>query len=236
MNKYIKILRKYILIFLIFLLPLTVNLRNNSTEKKEDDTLQTFKEKGEEKNLNYYLNKYSNEDIIARISIDNTSLNEAVVKSINNNFYLNHNIEKEEDIRGNIFLDYRTDENSKKKIIYGHNSSNYQVPFRELENYYNQTYFNNHQIIKLEWTDKLEKYQIFSVFIETSDWSYTRIKFQNDEEYLKHLYSLKEKSLHETDIELTSADEILILQTCSHHKDYRKYDKKYLLVIAKKIN
>ena len=33
---------------------------------------------------------------------------------------------------------------------------------------------------------------------------------------------LKDKSFYDTGVVVDSSDEILILQTCSHHKDYKK--------------
>ena len=61
------------------------------------------------------------------------------------------------------------------------------------------------------------------------------INFIDDEDYYKHISSLKDKSLYDTNIELKAEDEILILQTCSNHEDYKNYDKKYLLIISRRI-
>ena len=52
---------------------------------------------------------------------------------------------------------------------------------------------------------------------------------------LGRISNLKDKSFYDTGVDINSTDEILILQTCSHHKDYKKYKKKYLLIVAKKI-
>ena len=57
----------------------------------------------------------------------------------------------------------------------------------------------------------------------------------SDEEYLNHLEKLKSKSMYDTGIEVTKDDEILILQTCSTNKDYRNYQKKYLLIILRRV-
>ena len=46
----------------------------------------------------------------------------------------------------------------------------------------------------------------------------------------------KDKSLYDTGKELNQDDEILILQTCSNHEDYKNYDKKYLLIISRRID
>ena len=122
-----------------------------------------------------------------------------------------------------------------KILIYGHNSSSLNVPFKELENYYDEDYYEDHKIIELITENGIKQYEIFSVYVETDDWSYMAINFDNPDSWYNHISELKEKSWYDTKVELSKDAEILILQTCSHHKDFKNYDKKYLLIIAKKI-
>lgn len=179
--------------------------------------------------------EYNNSDIVGYLTIPNTNINEPILQSTNNEFYLSRGINKKKNIIGSVFLDYRVKiNNDKKNLIYSHNSSTLEVPFKELEKYYSETYYKNHQYIYLEDENNKYKYQIFSVFVETNDWSYMKVDFSN-EDFFNHIKSLKEKSWYDTGVELTPKDEILILQTCSHHKKYVKYKNKYLLIIAKKV-
>ena len=46
---------------------------------------------------------------------------------------------------------------------------------------------------------------------------------------------MKSNSFYDSDVTLTSNDNIVILQTCSSDNKYRFYDKKYLLIIGKKV-
>lgn len=62
-----------------------------------------------------------------------------------------------------------------------------------------------------------------------------KLEFSNNG-WFNHLKFLKDNSWYNTEVKVNKKDEILILQTCSHHKDYKKYAKKYLLIIAKKIS
>lgn len=181
-------------------------------------------------------NELNNPDIIGRIRLPNTKIDEIIVQGEDNDYYLNYNEKREKDIKGAIFLDYRVSLDSRKLLIYGHNSSDLDVPFKELENYYKESYYSKHKYIELTTELGVSTYEIFSVFIETEDWSYMNLKFKDDDAWLKHLLSLKSKSMYETGVSINKDDEILILQTCSHHKDYKKYDNKYLLVIGKKVN
>ena len=181
-------------------------------------------------------NKYNNDDIVGVLKIED-KLEVPLVQSKDNDYYLNHSIYKKESNLGATFIDYRIDINSSRKIlIYGHSAIKNDTPFNILENYYEKEYYENHKYISLT-TNKVEKiYDIFSVYVETSDFSYMNINFIDDEDYYKHISSLKDKSLYDTGIELKENDEILILQTCSNHEDYKNYDKKYLLIISRRID
>ena len=57
-----------------------------------------------------------------------------------------------------------------------------------------------------------------------------------DETYNKDLLKYKNKSLYNTNVDINNDDNILILQTCSNHPNYQKYENKYLLIIAKKVS
>lgn len=176
----------------------------------------------------------NNKDIVGYLSIPNTNINEPILQSTDNEFYLNHGIDKKKNIIGSTFLDYRVKiNNGKKNLIYSHNSSTFDVPFKELEKYYNEDFYKNNKYVYLEDEKKKEKYQIFSIYVESSNWDYMKLKF-TDEEWLEHLNKLKSLSWYETGVNVGKNDEILILQTCSHHKKYKNYKNKYLLIIAKK--
>lgn len=174
-------------------------------------------------------------DMVGTIKIDGTKIDEVVVQGKDNEYYLNHNEKKKKDIKGATFLDYRVNLDSKKKLIYSHNSSTLDVPFQDLEKYYKKSFFEEHRYIKFRSEKGTKTYEVFSVFIETKDWSYMQVSFNTDEAWLEHLTYLKNKSFYDTGVEVKKEDNIIILQTCSHHKDYKKYKNKYLLVIGKEI-
>lgn len=94
------------------------------------------------------------------------------------------------------------------------------MPFKELEKYYNEDFYKNNKYVYLEDEKKKEKYQIFSIYVESSNWDHMKLKF-TDEEWLENLNKLKSLSWYETGVNVDKNDEILILQTCSHHKKYK---------------
>lgn len=48
----------------------------------------------------------NNKDIVGYLSISNTNINEPILQSTDNEFYLNHGIDKKKNIIGSTFLDY----------------------------------------------------------------------------------------------------------------------------------
>lgn len=180
--------------------------------------------------------KYNNKDVVGTISIDNTDFNTVVMQGNDNSYYLNHLPDKTYNINGSIFLDYRVDiDESNKLLIFGHSSPSYFLPIMIIENYKDEDYYKEHKYIYLSSIKEVKKYEIFSVFVETLDWSYMNLNYASKDEYLKHLQNLKSKSFYDTGVEVNNNDKILIMQTCSNMKEYSKYSKKYMLVIAKEV-
>ena len=188
--------------------------------------------------LNNLREQYNNDDIVGVLNIENTSFNEIVMQSYDNDYYLEHTVYHESNWRGQTFLDFRVDiNNSKKLIIYGHNSPNYILPFKVFENYYDSSYLNEHKYLYLQ-TDVTKKiYEIFSVYVEVEDWTYyNKMKFYDNADYYNHIIELKNNSWYDTGVSVSNDDEILIIQTCSTHSKYRDYENKFLIIVAKRID
>ena len=180
--------------------------------------------------------EYNNDDIKGILEIVNADYIVPVLQGKDNDYYLNHDAYGKHNYMGSIYLDYRVNiDSSKKLLIYGHNSSNIDMPFKILEEFYDKDYYDNHKYVDLTTSTTKKRYEIFSVYVEPTDYSYMNINFNNDDEYFDHLKKLKSKSMYDTGINISKDDEILILQTCSTHKDYHNYQKKYLLIILRRV-
>ena len=180
-------------------------------------------------------NYYNNDDIVGKVNIDNTCINEPVLKYTDNSYYLTHDSYGNYDGWGSIYMDYRTSLGDRKILIFGHSSPSVDVPFNELENYYDKSFYQKHKYIELIGEEEKYQYEIFSVYVETSDFTYMNLKI-DDETYNSDLNKYKKNSLYETGVSVGDNDHILILQTCSNNSKYKKYKKKYLLIIAKETN
>ncbi len=179
-------------------------------------------------------NTYHNDDIKGKLIIPGTGINEPILKSTNNSYYLNHNAYGEYQAEGSIYEDYRTKLGGKKVLIFGHSSPGWNVPFNELERYYDEDFYKSHRYIKIIGEDKTYNYEIFSVYVETNDYTYMNLNI-DEETYNSYLRKYQDRSFYDTKVTVNDNDNILILQTCSNKAEYANYKKKYLLVIAKEI-
>ena len=226
-------------LILIFLFVWSINIGKNDSEYVLDIDIQQNSNvnnpidyKGLVDNLK---DEYQNNDIVGVLSIENTDFRVPILQGEDNSYYLNHTPDGKKNFMGSIYLDYRVNiDSSRKLLIYGHNSSRIDMPFKILEEFYDINYFNNHKYMSIITSNMEKKYEIFSVYVEPTDYTYMNLKL-SDEEYDNQIKKFKEKSLYDTGIEVTGNDEILILQTCSTHKDYSNYTNKYLLIMLRRV-
>ena len=80
--------------------------------------------------------------------------------------------------------------------------------------------------------EKTYTFQIFSSYVETSDFDYLNLESYNGLTWLEHLQKLKNKSQYQTDLSLEENKKVLVLQTCSFDAKYKNYRQKYRVVVA----
>lgn len=209
-------MRKKIAVVSIIICLLVIMIPSKEEKQIVDNKQQEIK--SEEITTTPVVNQ-ENTDQKFTLSINNLITKEPVMQTTDNEFYMNHNNKKEEFIGGSLFVDYRINLNSTRKIIiYGHSSSTVDIPFTKLLGYKKQDFFSKHQDIELNYKDKKETYQVFTVMLLKEDYFYTRLEF-TDETFKKHLEELKEKSIYDTGINIDKTNKLLILQTCSQDED-----------------
>ena len=98
------------------------NVDKNNKRKK--DLSKYIKEKDDKYIIDFNKLKEENKDVIAYLKVNNTNIDYVVVKGKDNDYYLNHNFDKEYSEIGWIFMDYRNnlDGTDKNIVIYGHNT------------------------------------------------------------------------------------------------------------------
>ena len=173
----------------------------------------------------------TNSDVIGWIKIPNTQINYPLVVTDNNDYYIDHNVEKKESKSGAIFLDYRNRDTYARRhlIIYGHNMKNGSM-FKDLNAFKDKTFFDNNKIFSLWIFGEERTYEIYSQFIITEDVNYLVTDFTSDKEYLNFINTLSTQSKFLVNHEFTSEDEILTLSTCTY-----EYDKSRCVIQARRI-
>ncbi len=226
-------------IFILFL-PIITSTRVKKQDKKTIISnyidLTSVIEIDYSKEIDAYRERYHNNEVVAILNILNTDYRRPVMQHTDNDYYLNHLEDNTSNYMGALFADFRVNVNDGKKIlIYGHNSKYIDMPFKILEHYYDIDYFQNHQYMELITSKEKKLYQIFSIYVEPTDYSYMQVDFNSTDSWYNHLLKLKQKSMYDTGNDIQGDDEILILQTCSTHEDYKQYKNKYLLIILRRI-
>jgi sortase B len=165
-----------------------------------------------------------NEDVIGWIRIEGTLVDYPVVQTDNITYYLTHDAEKNESVKGAIFLDRNCDpiSLSGNNILYGHHMKDGSM-FASLVQYNDEIYFENHPIVEFATLEKTYQWDIFAVFITDPSYDYIQTEFTGSEQYLAFITTMQEKSIYITDISLSSSDDILILSTCTYEYDDARF-------------
>lgn len=158
------------------------------------------------------------------------------------NFYLNHNIYGEYDGLGVPYIDFRTDFNTRKTIIYSHSSTMGNGPFQVLQNYHNnQWFFENNRYITIEYEGNTYTYEIFSVYVSVANDAndegleyFYRMNY-SDSDWENRLQWYKNNSEYDTGVSVSGSDRIIILQTCSMDPQYYEQYYRYNLLVMGKL-
>ncbi len=165
-----------------------------------------------------------NSDVVAWLIVDSTNINYPIVKTSDNEFYLNHNFNKINDSNGWTFMDYRNSGNmdDENTIFYGHNLMN-KTSFGSISSIFTDKWFknSNHSIVVVTANGRFT-YKIFSVYYSEPDSSYLQTNYNNSEQYLEFLNTLKSKSKYNFKEELNANDKIITLSTCTDDNKGRK--------------
>ena len=170
------------------------------------------------------IERHENEDIVGYINIDGTSVDYVVVQSGDNEFYLGHDIDKNESHAGWIFLDYENDVSIEDyhTIIYGHNMKA-DTMFHSIRYYRDYEYFNKHRTITFNTLYDDHEWEVFSFYKTDISFAYTQVIFRDRESYFTLAQKFKAKSIYETGVEITEDDRILTLSTCTNESENTRF-------------
>lgn len=168
-------------------------------------------------NVNFNELTKKNKDTVAWINVNNTNINYPIVQTTDNDFYLDHSYNKEQNEAGWVFLDYRNNNNltDKNSIIYAHSRLD-KTMFGSLSKVLKESWYkdkSNH-VIRISTPEEDSLWQIFSVYKIEEETYYITTNFNSNEEYNKFLNTIESRSKYNFNTELNENDKIITLSTC----------------------
>lgn len=161
--------------------------------------------------------KQKNPDTVAYLKVNNTNIDYIVVKGENNSYYLDHNFNKEYNMSGWVFTDYRNkiDGNDKNLVVFAHDTKDGSM-FGSLKNILKESWYTNpeNQIIDFVTEEGLLKYQVFSVYKINNEDYYINVIFLENE-FSDFIDTIKSRSIYNFNIDVSADDNVLTLSTCS---------------------
>ena len=165
-----------------------------------------------------------NPEVVGWITLPGTVIDYPVVRTDDNEYYLSHDIYGNESKRGAIFMDCGNSPNADNRntILYGHNMRDGSM-FKDLTRYKNEDFFEENTTLWFYTLKEITQWEIFSAYVTKSEFNYIKKDFISDEDYLSFITALKDKSMHQTEIELNAEDRIITLSTCSYEVDDARF-------------
>lgn len=167
----------------------------------------------------------ANSDLIGWLSIEGMVIDYPVMRSEDDEFYLHHNFQGEEDKYGCLYVRNRADVDTPGTnfLIYGHNMKDGSM-FGDLDLYRKKSFYEEHRIICFDTLYEERRYEIVAVFLsqvyEEQDEVFKYYQFyeaETEEEFLDFYDNIKELSLYDTGVTAEYGDTFLTLSTCAYH-------------------
>ena len=208
-----------------------------STEVKihlTDDTVETPDILPE-----YTLVHQKNQRLIGWVKIDDTIVDYPVMQTVNNEYYLDHNFNQEEDRNGCIFMDYQCDviRGCDNIILYGHHMKSGKM-FGTLNKYSKESYYEEHPVVQFDTIYEKGTYQVMYVFrskvYSEEDVTFKYYQFINaasEKEFNSAMNEMAALSLYDTGVTASYGDQLLTLSTCDYQENKGRF-----VVVAKKIS
>ncbi len=213
----------FIIVFLFSTLKLLFFFKDNNQSKKSNKKLNEevidIKLKDDEEIIKVDFKKLLsiNNETVGWIRFNNDKVNNPIVHTSNNDYYLNHSFEKKKNQAGTIFMDYRnTSFNDKNVVLFGHSMPN-STMFGSISDVFKKDFFNdekNKYIQIITSSDETFTYQIFSYYISEKEEYYISTAFNDDESFQKFIDTIRKRSYREFNLEVLNTDNILTLSTC----------------------
>lgn len=182
-----------------------------------------------------------NTDLIAWIKVPNTNIDYPVAcySGEDQNFYLDHNMYKESQFAGCIFMQdvNETDFSEYNTVLYGHNMRNGSM-FADLHKFGDKDFFAENRYIYIYMPDKVHIYEIFAAYT-TNDININALYnfgSKNDyTQYINDIYNgLALNGILSDEVLATGEEKMITLSTCSSEEEDRYIVQGILVGIVEK--
>lgn len=206
-----------------------------TTNKEDGDLITTSSiyEKYGNMNMievNFDSLKSINPDTAGWIKVEGTKVNYPFVKTSDNEYYLKHSFDKSSNKKGWVFLDYRNDINNigKNTILYAHGLVNNEM-FGSLRRVVKPNWYKNksNYILSVVTPQETLKWIVFSTYTIEPESYYITTNFESNEEFDEFVNLIKQRSVYDYGVDVTSGDKLLTLSSC--------YDDKKRMVLHAKL-
>lgn len=195
--------------------------RETESMDEETEGVSVVEGMSEEMREQYaYLLKLKEEypDVVGYVSVPSVSIHYPVVQTTNNTYYLDHLITGEKGSSGTVFLDYRCDADAnlaKNSVLYGHNMNN-RTMFHNVELLFSREAFEAGAVEYIT-EEGIFIYKPLSVYRTTTEDTYDKYLFSDDEEYMMFCEEQAAKSRFATDdLEITPDSGVITFVTCTN--------------------
>ena len=208
------------------------NRQNRKIEERISNAIMVLPDEklGEIYRVDFKKLKGKNSDTVAYLKVPDTNIDYVVVKGNDNKYYLDHNYNKNYNVSGWIFADYRNkfDDSDKNIVVYGHNTWDGSM-FGSLRKVLDYDWNKDKEKIMFITEEEISYYEVFSTYTIDSEEYYITTNFNSDKEFETFIKTLKFRSFYDFDVDVSSTDKILTLSTCSGD------GKKRIVLHAKKV-
>ena len=167
-----------------------------------------------------------NPDVVGWILSEGNAISYPVVQGEDNDYYLTHLFDGEQNKLGSVFMDFRSsgDFSDSNTVLYGHNMRDGSM-FSALTNYADQSYYDRFPAMTLYTPEGNYTVELFAGILTDGQSGLICRTFGGDGEFQEYVDALKESSTFSCDVSVVPGDRIVTLCTCSYAYD----DARYLL-------
>lgn len=180
-----------------------------------------------------------NNDLVGWLVVEGTKIDYPVMQCEDDEYYLNHNFDREEDKYGCLFVKSIADVNTPGTnfVIYGHHMKDDSM-FGDLDKYESESFYREHGRISFDTLYEERTYEVIASFRtqitegeNDAGFKYYQFYQADTEEEFRYFYeNVKEMSIYDTNATAEFGDTFLTLSTCSGYAANGRF-----VVVAKRI-